>query len=156
MILSKRKEQKRFVKFALVGALGAIIDFIVMNVLSHWASMPLVYAGTISFIVAVIDNFTWNRFWTYPESRSRPLFNQLVMFFLVNAAGVALRIPTLHYLEPPVLRFVENTFHTTYITAEFYARNLTLAIAVGVVMLWNYFINRYWTYNDIDDEQVRP
>lgn len=156
MILSARKEQKRFVKFALVGALGAIIDFIVMNVLSHWASMPLVYAGTISFIVAVINNFTWNRFWTYPESRSRPLFNQLGMFFLVNAAGVAIRIPTLHYLEPPVLKFVQDTFHLTYISAEVYARNLTLAAAVLVVMLWNYFINRYWTYNDIDDEQVRP
>lgn len=156
MILSERKEQKRFVKFALVGAVGAIIDFIVMNILSHWANMPLVYAGTISFIVAVINNFTWNRFWTYPESRSRPLFNQLGMFFLVNAAGVAIRIPTLHYLEPPVLKFVETAFHAAYITAEVYARNFTLAIAVGIVMLWNYFINRYWTYNDIDDEQVRP
>jgi putative flippase GtrA len=152
MILSERKEQKRFVKFALVGGLGAIIDFVVMNILSHWGNMPLVYAGTISFLVAVINNFTWNRFWTYPESRSRPLFSQLGMFFVVNAAGVAFRIPTLHYLEPPVLKFVENTFHITYITAEFYARNLTLAAAVGVVMLWNYFINRYWTYNDIDND----
>lgn len=152
MILSERKEQKRFVKFALVGGLGAVIDFVVMNVLSHWGNMPLVFAGTISFIVAVFNNFTWNRFWTYPESRSRPLFNQLGMFFIVNAAGVAIRIPTLHFLEPPVLKFVENTFHTTYITAEFYARNLTLAVAVGIVMLWNYFINRYWTYNDIDSD----
>ena len=156
MILSERKEQKRFVKFALVGGLGAIIDFIVMNMLSHWANMALVYAGTISFIFAVINNFTLNRFWTYPESRSRPFFNQFGMFFLVNAAGVAIRIPTLHYLEPPVLKFVQNTFHLTYISAEVYARNLTLAAAVGVVMLWNFFINRYWTYNDIDDEQVRP
>ncbi len=156
MILSKRKEQKRFVKFALVGGLGAIIDFAVMNALSHWANMTLVFAGTISFIVAVLNNFTWNRYWTYPDSRSRPLINQLGMFFLVNAAGVAIRIPTLHYLEPPVLKFVQNTFHLAYISAEVYARNLTLAAAVGVVMLWNYFINRYWTYNDIDDEQVRP
>ncbi|MBL8099047.1 MAG: GtrA family protein [Anaerolineales bacterium] len=155
-MLGERKEQKRFVKFALVGALGAIIDFVVMNMLAHWASLPLVFAGTISFMVAVINNFTWNRFWTYPESRSRPLFNQLGMFFVVNAAGVAIRIPTLHYLEPPVLKFVQNTFHLTYISAEVYARNLTLAAAVGVVMLWNYFINRYWTYNDIDEEQVRP
>jgi len=154
MILGEKKERKRFVKFALVGGLGAIIDFVVMNLLSHWANLPLVFAGTISFIFAVLNNFTWNRFWTYPESRSRSIFNQLGMFFLVNAAGVAIRIPTLHYLEPPVLKFVESTFHTTYLTAEVYARNLTLAVAVGVVMLWNYFINRYWTYNDIDNEKI--
>lgn len=151
MILTDTKERGRFFRFALVGALGAALDFGVMNLLSHFANMPLVYAGTISFICAVINNFTWNRFWTYPESRSRPLLGQLGMFFLVNLAGVAIRIPTLHYLEPPLLRFFENSFHASYNTSEFYARNGTLAIALGIVMLWNFFINRYWTYNDIDE-----
>ncbi|MBK6794067.1 MAG: GtrA family protein [Anaerolineales bacterium] len=109
-------------------------------------------AGTISFVCAVISNFTWNRYWTYPESRSRPLLNQLGMFFAVNVAGMAIRIPILHYLEPPLLQLVETSFHTSYLTAEFYAKNLTLAAAVGIVMMWNFFINRYWTYNDIDDD----
>ncbi len=152
MILTDQKERNRFFKFALVGALGALIDFGVMNLLSHSADMNLVTAGTISFVCAVISNFTWNRLWTYPESRSRPLLGQLSMFFLVNLAGVVIRIPTLHYLEPPLLRFFEGMFHTSYATAEFYAKNLTLAAAVGVVMLWNFFVNRYWTYNDIDND----
>lgn len=150
MILKDKKERKRFFKFALVGTLGAAIDFGVMNLLSHFFNMPLVYAGTISFTCAVFSNFIWNRFWTYPESRSRPLLNQLGMFFVVNTAGVAIRIPILHYIEPPLLRFFENIFHTSYTTAEFYAKNLTLAAAVGIVMLWNFFVNRYWTYSDID------
>jgi hypothetical protein len=72
------------------------------------------------------------------------------MFFLVNVAGVAIRIPILHFLEPPLLRFFESLLHISYNTAEFYAKNLTLAVAVGIVMLWNFFVNRYWTYNDID------
>lgn len=151
MILTDTKERNRFLKFALVGTLGALIDFAVMNMLSHWAGMSLVIAGTISVICAIINNFTLNRIWTYPESRSRPLIGQLGMFFLVNLAGVAIRIPTLHYLEPPLLRFVESSLHTTTITAGFYAKNLTLAAAVGIVMLWNFFLNRYWTYNDIDN-----
>lgn len=152
MILKDNKERSRFFKFALVGAGGALIDFGVMNILSHWVlHLPLVLAGTISFLCAVISNFTWNRYWTYPESRSRPLLNQLGMFFLVNTAGVLIRIPILHYVEPPLLRAVESTLHTTYLTAEFYAKNLTLAAAVGIVMMWNYFVNRYWTYNDIDE-----
>lgn len=153
MILTDSRERIRFIKFALVGALGAAIDFGVMNLLSHGIlELPLVFAGTISFICAVISNFTWNRYWTYPESRSRPILNQLVMFFIVNAAGMAIRIPTLHYLEPPILRFVESVFQATQVSAEFIAKNLTLAAAVGIVMMWNYFINRYWTYNDIDDD----
>lgn len=152
MILSDSKERNRFFKFALVGTIGAVIDFGVMNLLSHWVlELSLVYAGTISFLCAVISNFTWNRYWTYPESRSRPLLNQLGMFFLVNAAGVIIRIPILHFMEPPLLQFVEQAFHTTFLTAEFYAKNLTLATAVGIVMMWNFFVNRYWTYNDIDE-----
>lgn len=153
MILKEGKERSRFAKFAIVGTLGAAIDFGVMNLLSHWAlQLPLVAAGTISFLCAVISNFTWNRFWTYPESRSRPLLSQLGMFFLVNAAGVLIRIPILHYGEPPFLEFVETSLRAARPTAEFIAKNLTLAAAVGIVMLWNFFINRYWTYNDIDEE----
>ncbi len=150
MIITNRTERQRFFKFALVGTLGAVIDFGVMNLLSHFTKMSLVYAGTISFTCAVVSNFIWNRFWTYPESRSRTLLSQLGMFFLVNLAGVAIRIPILHYVEPPLLHFFEGLFHTSYATAEFYAKNLTLAAAVGIVMLWNFFVNRYWTYNDID------
>jgi len=153
MIATNSKERTRFLKFALVGTIGAAIDFGVMNLLSHTTEVNLVTAGTISFTCAVVSNFIWNRYWTYPESRSRPLMGQLGMFFLVNLAGVAIRVPTLHYLEPPVLRFFENIFHTSPITAEFYANNLTLAAAVGIVMLWNFFVNRYWTYNDIDKKQ---
>ncbi|MBI3169215.1 MAG: GtrA family protein [Chloroflexi bacterium] len=153
MILTDTRERTRFLKFAFVGAIGAAIDFGVMNLLSHGIfQFPLVVAGTISFICAVISNFTWNRYWTYPESRSRPILSQLGMFFIVNLAGMAIRIPILHYLEPPLLNFVEGALHTTYLTAEFYAKNLTLAAAVGIVMMWNFFINRYWTYNDIDDD----
>ena len=150
MILKNPKERTRFIKFALVGALGAVIDFGVMNLLTNLAHMELVPAGTISFVCAVASNFVWNRIWTYPESRSRPLLSQLGMFFVVNTAGVAIRIPILHYLEPPLLLFFERSLRITHITSEFYAKNITLAAAVGIVMLWNFFVNRYWTYNDID------
>ena len=150
MILTNSKERSRFLRFALVGLIGALIDFGVMNLLSHFTNMPLVYAGTISFVCAVISNFTWNRFWTYPEARSRPIMHQLGMFFLVNSAGVLIRIPILHFVEPPLLTAFENAMRLNVASADFLARNSTLALAVGIVMLWNYFINRHWTYNDIE------
>jgi len=150
ILFNNSKERERFLKFAVVGVIGAVIDFGVMNLLTQTVNMPLVAAGTISFICAIISNFVWNRYWTYPDSRSRPLPRQLVMFFAVNIAGVAIRIPILHFVEPPFLILLEDMHLTDPISAELIAKNLTLALAVGIVMLWNFFVNRYWTYNDVD------
>ena len=150
MILIENRERVRFLKFATVGALGALIDFGVMNMLTHLFHLRLVYAGSVSFICAVISNFTLNRFWTYPDSRSRHFLHQLGMFFLVNAAGIAFRIPILHYMEPPMAASFESIAHLSHGTAQLLARNATLAFAIAVVMIWNFFINRYWTYNDVE------
>jgi putative flippase GtrA len=150
IVLNNGKERERFLKFAVVGAFGAVIDFGVMNLLTQLASMPLVLAGTISFICAVVSNFVWNRYWTYPDSRSRPIAHQLSMFFVVNIAGIAIRVPILHFVEPPFVKLMEEMNFRAPLSPEFLAKNLTLALAVGIVMLWNFFVNRYWTYNDID------
>jgi putative flippase GtrA len=148
-LFTDRQERVRFIKFSIVGTIGAIVDFLVMNLLTRLLGLPLTLAGTISFICAVTSNFLWNRYWTYPDSRSRNLTRQLGMFFLVNVAGIAIRVPILYFLEPPLNTF----FHKIDIpngTSDLYAKNLTLAIAIGMVLLWNYYINRYWTYNDVD------
>lgn len=150
ILITNAKERRRFLKFAVVGVIGAIIDFGVMNLLTQLAGMDLVPAGTISFACAVMSNFIWNRYWTYPDSRSRPITRQLVMFFAVNIAGVLIRIPILHFVEPPLLKLLESISLSGPLSAEFLAKNFTLALAVGIVMLWNFFVNRYWTYNDVD------
>lgn len=149
-VINNSVERVRFLKFMAVGAFGAVVDFGIANLLSHYFEMPLVIAGTLSFACAVISNFIWNRYWTYPESRSRPLAHQLGMFVSVNVAGVAIRIPILHFVEPPLSILFRSSSLGESISPDFIARNLTLAVAVGIVMLWNFFINRYWTYNDVE------
>lgn len=148
--MNESKERSRFLKFATVGALGSMIDFGVMNLLTRAFSMRLVFAGTISFICAVINNFTGNRFWTYPESRSRHILHQLGMFFIVNVAGIAIRVPILHFVEPPMENFVRSTGVLSSFSPETIAKNATLGLAIAIVMLWNFFVNRYWTYNDVE------
>ncbi len=148
--LLNAKERVRFFRFAIVGVIGAVIDFGIMNLLTRVFDRSLVLAGTISFICAVVSNFIWNRYWTYPESRSRTITKQLTMFFAVNIAGMAIRIPILHFIEPPMYTLFNGINLNIPFDTEFLAKNFTLAFAVGIVMLWNFFANRYWTYNDVD------
>jgi putative flippase GtrA len=151
MILAENnKERVRFLKFATVGAIGSVIDIVIMNLLTHLLNLRLVYAGTISLICAIGSNFMLNRYWTYPDSRSRHFLHQLSMFFLVNLVGIVFRIPILHYVEPVMTDAFKSMAHLSPGSAQTIAKNATLAIAIAVVMIWNFFINRYWTYNDIE------
>jgi hypothetical protein len=63
-----------------------------------------------------------------------------------------IRVPIIALLEPLFNRiFTDLAFLPVgFITAEFLANNLALAVAVIVVMFWNFFINRYWTYGDVE------
>jgi putative flippase GtrA len=149
-LLTDSLERTRFLRFLTVGAIGAVVDFGIMNLFSKLFNLPLTLAGTISFVCAIISNFLWNRFWTYPDSRSLPIFKQLIMFFIVNVAGLAIRLPILHFFEAPMKRLFENLTWEPPLTPEFLGKNFTLMVAVSVVLLWNFFVNRYWTYNDID------
>ncbi len=151
LVMNRPSERVRFVKFAFVGLIGAVIDFGVMNLLVALFPIQFVMAGTISFICAVISNFTWNRFWTYPESRSKPLFGQLGQFSLVNAAGLLIRLPILKVGEPALDLLLKNNSIVSQ-NHQFISHNVTLAIAVAIVMMWNFFVNRYWTYNDVDSK----
>jgi putative flippase GtrA len=137
-------------RFAVVGVFGAVVDFGVMNLLVSLFHFPLVLAGTISFICAILSNFTWNRFWTYPDSRSKRLARQLAEFSLVSILGLLIRVPTLALLESPVHRLIERIPFQLPVSENFIADNLTLAVAVSIVMFWNFFVNRYWTYGDVE------
>ena len=150
MTLAVNKERVRFLKFATVGAIGSVVDIVIMNMLTHLLNWKLVYAGTISLVCAIISNFMLNRYWTYPDSRSRHFLHQLGMFFLVNLMGIVFRIPILHFVEPVMENAFESVVHLSHSSAEILAKNATLAFAIGLVMIWNFFINRYWTYNDIE------
>jgi len=134
----RRVELIRFVKFAIVGAIGACVDFAILNLCIQVFGMPKWLANTFSFFTAVLSNFTWNRLWTYPESRSEPLAPQLGQFFLVNLVGYGINQAIFLSLD-------------AYVFSGWgvWGYNISKAIAIGVVLFWNYGINRIWTYRKI-------
>jgi putative flippase GtrA len=84
MILTNHRERRRFLKFAMVGVIGAIVDFGVFNLLAGVFLIPAVWASICSFVAAVVSNFIWNRYWTYPDSRNKPVPKQMAQFGVVN------------------------------------------------------------------------
>lgn len=149
MVRDRKKEVVRFSRFAVVGAIGALVDFGVLNLLVHLINLDFIIASIISFICAVMSNFIWNRLWTYPESRSKSVRTQLIQFATISTIGLLIRTPLLVWMESWLIRFFTHTISMPILTPVFWAHNTALAIAIVVIMLWNFFANRFWTYNDV-------
>ncbi|MGD2252359.1 MAG: GtrA family protein [Anaerolineales bacterium] len=155
-----RRESTRFFKFTVVGIIGAVVDFGIFNLLNSFLGVWFLLAGALSFTAAVASNFLWNRFWTYPDSRSKPIAQQAGQFALVNLIGLGIRTGILAWSEAPMIRLADTLLGNVAPlrsaldlfglanNATVLGRNLALALAVIIVMFWNFAINRIWTYSD--------
>ncbi|HOV05652.1 MAG TPA: GtrA family protein [Anaerolineaceae bacterium] len=144
-VLNNRNERGKFIRFAIVGAIGSVIDFGVFNLLTSALKFPAIPSSVVSFSLAVINNFILNRNWTYPETRATPITKQLIQFSIVSVAGLAIRTPLFALIEKPLISLAVKWLPNV-LTPTIIGHNLSLAIVILVVLLWNFFINRKWTF----------
>jgi putative flippase GtrA len=149
-ITSNQRERIRFIRFTIVGSIGFVVDFLAFNIFRSGIGLMPEVSLVLSFLVAVTSNFVWNRYWTYPDSRSKPVIGQLVQFVIVNLAGLGIRTGVFILINQPLVKFFEKISFPLPLEDYVLGENLALAIVVLIVMFWNFFINRFWTYNDVD------
>lgn len=148
-IIKNEKERNRFLKFAVVGFIGFFVDAGVFNLCRSVFFIQPEVASAISFSSAVISNFFFNRFWTYPDSRSKPIRTQMGQFFVVNLIGLAIRTGVLLVILDPIYKFISKVNRLLPLSPTVLGDNLALIIVVGIVLFWNFFVNRFWTYSDV-------
>lgn len=156
-----RRELGRFIKFSVVGAIGAVVDFGTFNLLTAVIGLWSILASALSFSAAVTSNFLLNRSWVYPDSRSKPVGHQVVQFTLVNLVGLIIRTPVFALSEGPFIRAATSLVVAspgesgilagalTHANPVILGRNAALALAVVIVLFWNFFVNRIWTFSDV-------
>jgi putative flippase GtrA len=87
---------KQFVKFAVVGGIGTIVNLVVLKAaLFLWGRLvgdPTfsveIFASGLAFCVAVVNNYLLNRWWTFRSTGS--FAGQFLKFFVVSVAGLGL------------------------------------------------------------------
>lgn len=137
---------KRFVKFATVGAAGAVTHFTIFNILLQLLRFSTYVANSFGFIAAVLQNFVLNRTWTFSEKRGQKAGSQLAQFTVVSVLGLVINmavLATVRYLFAP---FWGQLFAAKPQVAAIIGDNFALAVAIGVVMFWNFAVNRLWTF----------
>jgi putative flippase GtrA len=151
MTAKKQSDIQRFIKFSLVGISGTVVDFSIFNLLSSILGFPTIPSSVVSFTVAVFNNFFWNRHWTYPESKGFSFSEQLGKFGLVSVAGLIIRTFIFSRIEVPLIHFSEAYLGGIKLTPAIIGHNLALATVIIIVLFWNYFTNRLWTYKGIKE-----
>src|ERR687885_2720701 len=73
-------------KFATVGATGYVVNLAVYTALLRGADWHYAYAATVSFLVAVTNNYLWNRIWTFRDQRGHVGFQGLRFFVVALVA----------------------------------------------------------------------
>ena len=133
---SSNKEIQRFSRFLAVGAVGTVLDFSLLTMLKL-AGLPTLFANSFSFTAGLINNFTWNRLWTFNDGIPTDWRKQFAQFALVSLFGLVLNNIIVLSLES-ILGNMLGQPEWGYLPAK--------VIATGVVVFWNYFANRMWTF----------
>jgi putative flippase GtrA len=115
-------------KFCTVGASGYVINLAVFSALLLGAGWHHLAAATVSFLVAVTSNYTWNRLWTFRGQRGHVAY-QGIRFLIVAVCALAANLIILDLLV---------SFGIEKIQAQ--------AIAIILVTPLNFIGNKLWSF----------
>jgi putative flippase GtrA len=97
-------------------------------VLLDWADLHYRLAATGSFLVAVTNNYTWNRVWTFRHQRGHVGYQGL-RFLIVSAAV-----------------YVANLLLLTVFVEAGLGKIVSQAIAIVLVTPLNFLGNKLWSF----------
>ena len=122
-----RRNWEQLVKFCAVGAVGYVINLAVYASLLS-ADVHYLAAATCSFLIAVANNYTWNRIWTFHDRRAG-VAAQGMQFLLISIASLGANLLVLHVL----------------ITAGL-GKLVAQAVAIVLVTPLNFVGNKLWSF----------
>jgi putative flippase GtrA len=95
--MSKSHNWVQLVKFCLVGASGYVVNLSVFAVAVAVLDAHHLVAATLAFLVAVLNNFWWNRHWTFGARDGHAGF-QAARFFAVSVVAFVFAAAVLEVL----------------------------------------------------------
>jgi putative flippase GtrA len=147
---TNRREVKRFAKFATVGVAGMVTHLTIANVLNFGFHFPDATANAVGFMTAVLQNYLLNYNWTFADRRyttTKARWVQVSQFFVVSIIGLGINTIVREVVSHLLYPFWQTIFHNPMM-AEVVNYNFSIAVAIGVVLFWNFIVNRLWTFRN--------
>jgi putative flippase GtrA len=117
-----------FVRFGAVGASGYAVNLAVFALLVHGMSVHFQAAAVAAWLVAVLNNFWWNRHWTFAAGDGHAGF-QAARFFVVS-----------------FLAFLVSFLILTLLVHAGMEKVIAQAIAIVAATPLNFLGNKLWSF----------
>ncbi|HBE42449.1 MAG TPA: glycosyl transferase family 2 [Bacteroidales bacterium] len=119
----------KFLKFCVVGFSGMLIDFGTTWLLKEKVRINKYIANSTGFILAATSNYIWNRLWTFQSENNR-IAIEYFSFILISLAGLG--------INNFVIFLLNDKFKINFYLSKLFA--------IGVVTIWNFFMNFFITF----------
>jgi len=120
----------QLVRFGLVGASGYVVNLLTFALLVHALGTDYRIAAAGAFLVAVTNNFLWNRYWTFHYARVEHAGFQAARFFVVSLFAFAFNLV--------VLEVLVSSLDMPEVPAQ--------AIAIACATPLNFLGNKLWSF----------
>ncbi len=127
--LRRPRNWLELVRFATVGASGYVVNLAVFAALVHAASVDYRVAATGAFLVALTNNFVWNRIWTFRARAGHAGF-QAARFVVVSLVAFGANLA--------VLSLLVAAFDVPEVPAQ--------ALAIAAATPLNFLGNKLWSF----------
>jgi dolichol-phosphate mannosyltransferase len=127
---------RTFLRFALVGASGTLVNIGVFTVALH-ANLNKFVASPLAIEVSIIWNFLLNNYWTFKERKTRDGTRiKGLKYNLVSIASLGVSFAT----------FIAMSLLVPRASPE-----LDQLVGIVPAVLVNYFLNSYWTFRSREE-----
>jgi dolichol-phosphate mannosyltransferase len=139
----------KYLKFALIGGIGALINLAIFWVAHELFSVTPFWAIAIAFVVADTNNYIWNRLWTF-RSKGQMKF-QYPQFLTISVIGLALNellFDVIVYDLFPALEITVDEASLLLVVVQ--------ASCILIVSVFNFLANSAWTFRKDIRRAGRP
>lgn len=120
----------QLLRFAVVGASGYIVNLAVFTAAIHGAGFGYKLSATLAFLVAVSNNFLWNRHWTFRAGGGRAR-HQAARFLAVSTGAF--------FVSLGILTLLIEVWDVPEVAAQ--------AIAIVAVTPLSFLVNKLWSFS---------
>ena len=142
-IFSRWSSLVQFAKFCIISFSNLVIDFGILNLLIYYSGVAegVLYSvfKAASFILANVNGYAWNKFWTFRSRDVKGWMNQFIRFFAVVGVGLVINVTVASYVV------AEFGGSGGSISAAVWA-NIGAAVSLVFTLFWNFFGLKYLVF----------